>query len=694
MRQIWVERGATARSAALCAPLRVVLRTKLTVLNTHVGKECLTAVLVALRMCGIAGFWVPGGLTSEAGAILTRMTTRVAHRGPDDCGIWCDSSAGIALGHRRLSILDLSPEGHQPMASRDGRYVIIYNGEVYNFAEIRSELEAAGDRFRGHSDTEVMLAAIDRWGLTAAVRRLAGMFAFALWDRHDRRLHLVRDRFGEKPLYYGWQGGTFLFGSELKALRVHPAFRADVDRDALTLYLRHNYVPAPHSIYHGICKLEPASIATIHPDGQVVSERYWCLEDAIVRGRMSALEGSDDELIDQLEARLRATIREEMVADVPLGAFLSGGIDSSTIVALMQAESPLPVRTFTIGFREDAYNEAVHARRVAEHLGTEHTELYVTADQARDVIPRLPAMYDEPFGDSSQIPTFLVAQMARQHVTVALSGDGGDEAFGGYNRYFIGRRIWRTLAPLPVSVRRTVARAIHAVSPSRWGAVLGAAQSVLPSRVRVAHAGDRMHKLADVFASPSMVDMYRSLVSHWHEPAAMVIGGAEPPTLLDEKIPGLDGLSDVECMMYWDARMYLPDDIMVKVDRAAMAVSLEARAPFLDHRVMELAWQMPLRMKLRDDAGKWVVRKVLERHVPTALVERPKMGFGVPIDQWLRGPLREWAGDLLSPDRLRREGYLRPEAIEAKWQEHQAGSRNWQYPLWDVLMFQAWLAQG
>ena len=578
------------------------------------------------------------------------------------------------------------------MASRDGRYVMVYNGEIYNFAAIRAELEALGWRFRGHSDTEVMLAAFEEWGLTASIERLAGMFALALWDRRDHLLHLARDRFGEKPLYYGWQRGTLLFGSELKSLRAHPAFHASVDRDALTLFFRHNYVPAPRSIYEGISKVGAASIVTIDRKGVATSARYWKLEDAIMLGRASELEGSDDDLVDLVEARLRATIREEMIADAPLGAFLSGGIDSSTIVALMQAESRRPVKTFTIGFGEDAYNEAVHAKAVAGHLGTDHTELYVTAGQARDVIPRLPSLYDEPFGDSSQIPTFLVAQMARQQVTVALSGDGGDEAFGGYNRYFIGRRIWRTLAPVPVSVRRGVARAIHGVSPASWGALLGAAQSVLPSRVRVAHAGDRMHKLADVVASQSMVGMYRSLVSHWRQPASMVIGGSEPATLLDEPMPGLEALGDVERMMYWDARTYLPDDIMVKVDRAAMAVSLEVRAPFLDHRVMELAWRLPLRMKLRDGVGKWVVRKVLERHVPTALVERPKMGFGVPIDQWLRGPLRDWAGDLLSPDRLRREGFLRPEPIQLKWDEHQAGTRNWQYLLWDVLMFQAWLA--
>ena len=642
-------------------------------------------------MCGIAGFWAPGGLSDGAEGILTGMTRCVAHRGPDDTGTWIDPSAGIALGHRRLSILDLSPEGHQPMVSRDGRWVIIYNGETYNFAELRHELLGAGESFRGHSDTEVLLAAIERWGLVAAVTRFAGQFAFALWDRKERRLHLVRDRLGEKPLYYGWQGRTFLFGSELKSLRSHPAFVPEVDRDALTLYLRFNCVPAPKSIYRGISKLPPASIATIAPDGRVDIERYWRLEQVVARGTAGPLEGSDTELVDQLDRCLRTVVREEMVADVPLGAFLSGGIDSSTIVALMQAESPRPVRTFTIGFHEDGYNEAEHAKAVARHLGTDHTELYVTAEQAREVIPRLPSIYDEPFADSSQIPTFLVSQMARAHVTVALSGDGGDESFGGYNRYFLGQRIWRRLGAVPVPLRQGMARMIHGVSPDSWGAMIGAAQSLLPPGARVAHPGDRMHKLADIFASRSMVDMHRGLVSHWKAPAALVVGGAEPPTLLDEPVPGLDGLGEVERMMYWDARTYLPDDILVKVDRASMAVSLEVRAPFLDHRVVELAWRLPLRAKLRDGQGKWAIRQLLARHVPAALVERPKMGFGIPIDHWLRGPLRDWAGDLLDADRLRREGYLRPEAIQEKWREHQAGTRNWQYLLWDVLMFQAWL---
>lgn len=477
-------------------------------------------------------------------------------------------------------------------------------------------LEASGERFRGHSDTEVMLAAIERWGLRRTLERLAGMFAFALWDRAERQLHLARDRFGEKPLYHGWQGGTLLFGSELKALQRHPAFRAGLNRGALTLFLRHNYVPAPWSIYEGIAKLEPGSVVTYAADRSSRHERYWRLEDAIIRGRSDPLEGSDDELTEALEQRLRATIREEMIADVPLGAFLSGGIDSSTIVALMQAESARPVRTFTIGFHEDAYNEARHAHAVAAHLRTDHTELYVTAAEARDVIPRLPSIYDEPFADSSQIPTFLVARMAREHVTVALSGDGGDEAFGGYNRYFLGQRLWRTLSPLPVPLRRGVASAIHGVSPGSWGTLLGAAQSVLPPRARVAHVGDRMHKLADVLSSDSMAGMYRSLVSHWQQPSTLVVDGGEPPTLLDQPMPGLESLSDVERMMYLDARTYLPDDIMVKVDRAGMAVSLEVRAPILDHRVMEFAWRLPQHMKLRDGVGKWILRRVLSRHVP------------------------------------------------------------------------------
>lgn len=643
-------------------------------------------------MCGITGFLTIGGLERDAGDQLRRMTDALRHRGPDDAGHWLDSEAGIALGHRRLSILDLTPEGHQPMISHDGRWVIVLNGEFYNFGELRAGLEARGVAFRGHSDTEVFLEGVARWGLTATIERTAGMFAFALWDRATRELHLVRDRFGEKPLYFGRAGRTILFGSEFKALCAHPAWNGTIDRSALTSFMRFNYVPAPYSIYSGMRKVRPGHRALIRADGTVEETAYWSLADVAVEGMANPLRGTDDELVAMLEERLRATIRQEMVADVPLGALLSGGIDSSAVVALMQAESSRPVKTFTIGFHEPGYNEAEHAKAVARHLGTEHTELYLTSAEAQAVIPQLPALYDEPFADSSQIPTFLVARLARAHVTVALSGDGGDEMFGGYNRYFLGDRIWRKLAPMPQTMRRGAAAAIRSLTPATWGAVFSAAQSVLPPEWRVAHAGDRMHKLAGVLAVSSSSVMYRTLVSHWQDPASLVVRGSERETLHLGTETVLRSASFIERMMYVDAMTYLPDDIMVKVDRASMGVSLESRAPFLDHRVAQFAWRLPLRLKVRRREGKWALRQVLYGHVPPSLLDRPKMGFGIPLDSWLRGPLREWAADLLASDRLRREGYFEPADIETKWREHLSGARNWQYPLWTVLMFQSWLA--
>jgi asparagine synthase (glutamine-hydrolysing) len=642
-------------------------------------------------MCGIAGFWGPGIGSHEAKRVLGDMTRSIRHRGPDADGMWVDADRGIALGHRRLSILDLTAEGSQPMASRDGRYVLIFNGEIYNFADIRERLTAAGESFRGRSDTEVMLAAISRWGLETAVREFAGMFAFALWDREKDTLHLVRDRLGEKPLYYGWMNGVLLFGSELKALRSHPAWHGSIDRHALTLFLRYNCVPAPYSIYEGVLKVEPASIVTVMQGGAARSSRYWLLEDVVERGLAHPMIGDEQNILDELERTLRRTIGEQMVADVPLGAFLSGGIDSSTVVALMQTQSNRPVRTFTIGFEETGYNEAIHAKAVARHLGTDHTELYVTPTEARAVIPRLPALYDEPFADSSQIPTCLIAELARRHVTVALSGDGGDELFGGYNRYFVGARLWRRLARVPVAVRKGAARGIRSLTPDAWGRLIGAADRVIPTRLRVAHPGDRIHKLAGVLACNSETEFYRSMASHWQNPSDVVIGGHESSSDVAGPITSSNAKTFVERMMYTDARTYLPDDVMVKVDRASMAVSLETRAPFLDHRVVELGWRVPLFMKLRGREGKWALRQILYRHVPRALLERPKMGFGVPIDSWLRGPLRDWAAALLDEERLRRERFFVPEAIAVKWREHLAGTRNWQYPLWDVLIFQQWL---
>lgn len=655
-------------------------------------------------MCGLTGYWQVTGHSAEAAeAIVGKMACQITHRGPDDQGVWTDSDAGIALAHRRLSILDLSPQGHQPMLSHCGRYVIAFNGEVYNFAALREALEKTGaaPAWRGHSDTEVMLAAIAAWGLEAALKQFVGMFAFAMWDRETRTLSLARDRLGEKPLYYGWQGDTFLFGSELKALRAHPAFRAEIDRDALTLFLRHNAIPAPYSIYRGIHKLPPGTFLQLHaadaltpgpsPGGSGGIKPYWSARSVAEAGQRNLFRGSDAEAATELERLLGQAVGGQMVADVPLGAFLSGGIDSTTIVALMQAQSVRPVKTFTIGFNEAGYNEAEHAHAVARHLGTEHTELYVTPQDAMDVIPNLSAIYDEPFADSSQMPTCLVSRLARHHVTVSLSGDGGDELFGGYNRYFWARSLWRKFGWMPHPLRAALAGVLTTVPPASWNTVFQKLGQWLPARLRYANPGDKLHKAAEILAVRSPEEIYLGLVSHWKHPAQMVRGSHEPPTLLTDPTRQAD-LPDFEHrMMVLDTVTYLPDDILTKVDRAAMSVSLETRVPLLDHRVVEFAWTLPLHMKIRHGQGKWLLRQVLYRHVPQSLMERPKMGFGVPIDQWLRGPLKPWAAALIEPGRLAREGFFDPMPVQRKWAEHQSGRHNWSYYLWDVLMFQAWL---
>lgn len=640
-------------------------------------------------MCGIAGFLGPP-VAADMEVRARRMANNLVHRGPDDVGVWADGASGVALAHRRLAILDLSPAGHQPMASECGRYVVVFNGEIYNHLDLRKQLRKGA--WRGHSDTETLLAACQAWGFEETLKRTVGMFALALWDRHDRSLSLARDRFGEKPLFYGWQGDCFLFGSELKSLAAHTAWRGEVDRNSLALYMRFGYVPVPQSIWRGIAKLLPGSLLTLAADSPVgvlpAPTFYWRALDATNVGIREDLD--ERTAADELDQRLRQTIAGQMVADVPLGAFLSGGVDSSTVVALMQAQSSRPVRTFTIGFAEGDYNEAEHAKAVAAHLGTDHTELYVSAADAMAVIPRLPGMYDEPFGDVSQIPTYLVAAMARQHVTVSLSGDGADELFGGYNRYFLGRSLWCGMHWLPLGLRQLAAQGITAVSPARWDA-LG---RFLPRRFRQPMVGDRAHKLASVMTAASAEDVYRWLVSHERNPEAIVVAGwerrADSELWAEHEMRLLRRTDFSERMMFNDLVGYLTDDILCKVDRAAMAASLETRVPFLDHRVAELAWRLPLRMKIRNGQGKWLLRQVLYRYVPKTLIERPKQGFGVPIDSWLRGPLRDWAEDLLDESRLRREGYLQPEPIRRKWREHLSGRRNWQYWLWSVLMFQAW----
>ncbi len=657
-------------------------------------------------MCGLVGFL---GRDTDSGrdddvAHLKKMADTIIHRGPNSEGYWCDAAQRIGLGHRRLSILDLSPAGHQPMVSPSGRYVIAFNGEIYNHLELRRELEVEASipssspvnsrekvPWKGHSDTETVLAGFEVWGIRGTVERAVGMFAIAVWDRQRNVLTLARDRVGEKPLYYGWQGDTFLFGSELKALRAHPAFRAQIDRGALSLFLRHNYIPSPYSIYQGIAKLPPSALLTISPgrhDPEIVT--YWSAAQVAVSGALDVFSGTPTQAVDELERLLMGAVRQQMMADVPLGAFLSGGVDSSTIVALMQAQSSRPVKTFSIGFDEQGYNEAGYAKVVAQHLGTEHTELYVTPEQAISVIPRLPALYDEPFSDSSQIPTFLVSQLARRHVTVSLSGDAGDELFCGYTRYQVAAGLWKKLSRLPIPFRRLIARGLTALSPQTWTRIGG----YLPAFNGLGNVGDRLHKAAGVLASASIKDLYVGLVSHWDDPTSIVAGGYEPPTLLTSNAPELGCLDPIQRMMLLDTLMYLSDDILVKVDRAAMATSLEGRMPFLDHRVIEFAWRLPQSVKLREGQSKWVLRQVLYRHVPRKLIERPKMGFGVPLHDWLREGLREWAESLLNENRLRQEGYFHPAPIRKKWAEHLSGQRNWAYQIWDVLMFQAWLERN
>ncbi|WP_351123766.1 asparagine synthase (glutamine-hydrolyzing) [Shewanella sp. T24-MNA-CIBAN-0130] len=617
-------------------------------------------------MCGFAGV-IHSSVKSFSTSTLQKMLDAIKHRGPDDAGLW--SEENIFLGHRRLSIHDLSTAGHQPMQSKSGRFTIIFNGEIYNFEELRAQLPSI--LWEGRSDTEVMLHAFEVWGIEKALRSFNGMFAFALWDKQEKILTLARDRMGEKPLYWGWCDDTLLFGSELKALKVHPSFNAKINRSALALLMQHNYIPAPYSIYEGIEKLCPGQYVQIkvgQTRNDVIPKHYWQLNTAIESGIKQPFTGTDEQAVDLLENTLKQAVSSQMLADVPLGAFLSGGVDSSTIVALMVKSSSLPVKTFAIGFDEPGYNEAVFAKEVAQHLGTEHTEFYVSAKDALELIPKLPEMYCEPFADSSQLPTYLVCKMAKQHVTVALSGDGGDELFGGYNPYQFSPKIWAKVKLLPLSLRDLLFKVLSG--------------SLLP---------DKLNKLLAVFPAKDKEHFYQLLMSHWQHPQQLVIGAQPLPTLLNahEKWPKTDSFE--HWMMAMDAGQYMPEDILVKVDRAAMANSLETRVPLLDHRVVELAWQLPLHLKIRNDVGKWVLREVLYRHVPRELIERPKKGFAIPLAQWLRGPLKEWAETLLDEQRLIQEGYFHPELICTYWLEHLSGKRDHSTRLWGVLMFQAWL---
>lgn len=645
-------------------------------------------------MCGIAGMFASSGFRSEQLTEIGNMMGQQLHyRGPDDCGVWHDAASGIMLAHRRLSIVDLSPAGHQPMESVCGRYVLVFNGEVYNHLVLRAELQAIGSApvWRGHSDTETLLAGLSVWGLTATLERAVGMFAIALWDRAEHRLTLARDRMGEKPLFYGWVRGSFVFGSELKALRALPGFDNPVSRTALGMYLERRFVPAPYSIYEDVFKLEPGRVLSIDTAGladrSLQISQYWRFTDAVRQGLATPLQNEFD-AVAALDAALREAVALQKVADVPLGAFLSGGVDSSMVVALMQAQSMQPVKTFTVGFDVAEFDESLHAQAVARHLGTEHHALRVTADDVLAVIPLLPAIYDEPFADSSQIPTHLVCKAARQHVAVALSGDAGDELFGGYNHYFSGQGVWKHLGWIPPAVRRQLGSSIQKVPVTVWDA-LG---SVLPGARDVVRFGDKAHKLAYRLKTvQSLDDLHGVLMTDWPQVADTVRGSANLTGMLDVASV-VAGVAEPEHrMMLRDTLSYLPDDILTKVDRAGMSVSLETRIPFLDHRVVELAWSLPLHMKMRNGQGKWALREVLYKYVPRSLIERPKAGFSFPLAQWLRGPLRDWAEGLLDETRLRQDGYFNPAPIRALWNQHLSARHDWSVRLWSVLMFQAWL---
>ncbi len=648
-------------------------------------------------MCGIAGLLRPGGGDeSELSGIARNMTDALAYRGPDASGNWTKASAGIAFGHRRLSVLELSLAGSQPMHSDCGRFTVTFNGEIYNHLDIRAELEAAGaaPNWRGHSDTETLLYAVRHWGVEAALRRLSGMFALALWDEGERTLTLARDRFGEKPLFYGWSGRDLIFASELKALATHPAWSPSLDRSALTSFMRYAYVPAPSTIWTCIRKLPSAAYVTFtddaSPNGMPAPKPYWSLREVVVAAQANRI-ADEQEAVAELQRLLSIAIKRQCLSDVPLGAFLSGGIDSSTVVALMQAQAGQPVRTFTIGFREDAFDEASEARKVASHLGTSHTELYVDPRTAMNVIPKLPTMYDEPFADSSQIPTHLVSALARQHVTVALSGDAGDELFGGYNRHVWGDSLNARFAATPAALRHAFSIFLRSISPEPAGTLARLAGPILPTRFNVRRAGDQMAKLARIIGSTSLDDMYRELCSIDNEPAQTVLQGEESGSWSSVEMNRVTGkLDPLDRMTLADSLSYLTDDILQKVDRAAMAVALETRVPFLDKDLVEFAARIPPGMKVRDGRGKWLVRQVLYRHVPRNLVDRPKTGFGIPIDGWLRGPLKSWASDLLSPARLRAQNLFNASRVTARMAEHMSGRHNHGNWLWNVLMAQAW----
>jgi asparagine synthase (glutamine-hydrolysing) len=641
-------------------------------------------------MCGFAGLFCPNGSSSaELGELTSAMTATLSHRGPDADGIWLDGEAGICLGHRRLSIVELSAAGAQPMSSTDGRWITIYNGELYNTEDLRAEIANNGHavKWRGHSDTEVILEAVSIWGVVEATKRFNGIFALALWDRRNRRLWLVRDRLGVKPLHWGrLPNGGLLFASELRAFRSHPQFDATINMSAVAAYMRSACVPAPLTIYRNAWKLPPAHILSVSEHAEPILLCYWNLREIAAGGQRKLDRRDDSDVTDELEALLSDAVGRQMLADVPLGAFLSGGIDSSMVVALMQSQSRQPVRTFSIGFHEGKFNESTHARSVAAHLGTDHTELIVEPAIAQAVISRLPDIYDEPFADSSQIPTYLVSELSRRHVTVALSGDGGDECFAGYTRYHWIDRLSRLTAGVPHALLRTASSAMRALSTETWDVLL----SPIPQQLRPQHVGDKIHKAASLFALDGADRMYRGVVAQWSDPTHAVPGVEEPLGIWDDPSVADDLPDPVARLRYYDMMHYLPNDILTKVDRASMAVSLEARVPLLDHRVVEYVWRLPRNQLGSGRDSKRILRRILHRHVPAELVERPKMGFGIPLGAWISGPLADWATDLLSEQSLQTTGFFDAGVIRKRFQEHLSGRRNWQSSLWTILMFQMW----
>lgn len=655
-------------------------------------------------MCGISGFiGFQGRNISSVKEIASKMSDTISHRGPDDSGIWYETVSEIMLSHRRLSIQDLSVAGKQPMISSSGRFVIVFNGEIYNHLNLRSELQrthisSSGLKWQGNSDTETLINCIEMWGLKKTLEKVIGMFAFSLFDRKDKEFYLVRDRMGEKPLYYGYQRGTFLFGSEIKALQPHPAFEAVVNRDAIIQQLRLSYIPSPNSIYRGIKKLPPGTFLKLKVRECLSKENYlpeptiyWSLANSFGRGNKKPFEGSRAEAVIALEKLLLDSVNKQMLSDVPIGAFLSGGIDSSLVTSLMQTQSIKPIKTFSIGFNDFRYNEAKYAKAVAHYLGTDHQELYVTSKQALDSIPRLPELYDEPFSDSSQIPTYLVSEMTGHHVKVALSGDAGDELFGGYNRYIFAANFWDKISKFPFLSRKLARNFISAFSSHNLNRLAEITYGLIPKRWRISNFGEKLQKFAGVLECRNLDEVYLNLVSHWDEPNKLVIGGNQPETLFSKDYAEQSKLIGIERMLFMDAMTYLPDDILVKVDRASMGVSLETRVPFLDHRVVDFSNRLPLSFKIRNGQGKWILREILNKYVPREIIERPKMGFAVPIDRFLKCSLRDWAENLLNETRLKNEGFFHPKLIRERWHEHISGKRNWQYHLWDVLMFQAWL---